>query len=892
MKKFRVLVCLFMAMLLCGACLGLEDPTPVVSYPTDDALDLSAGGTANCYIVSQGGKYSIDAVKGNSSEKVGDVASVEVLWESFGTSEVPSVGSLISSVSYSDGKINYTIASPFREGNAVIAAKDASGTILWSWHIWLTDQPEECVYANNAGIMMDRNLGATSATPGDVGALGLLYQWGRKDPFLGSSSINSGVEAKSTISWPSAVQSDASNGTISYATEHPTMLILNSSNNHDWYYIGNINTKDTRWQIEKTIYDPCPAGWRVPDGGNNGIWAKANFPSGTVIYTYDSSNQGMLFGAGISSPASWYPAAGYRSYYNGGDLMYVGNHGDYWSVSAYGGDIDGISTLYFDSGGTIFRAHGNYRTCSLPVRCQKDETVVVDKSGIEEALALPDGSPVELEGVADGITRRGFVLLDEESMVYVYRGPDWSGGVTSGDRVKVTGTISTYRGNREISLSDVVVTGRSEIPYHTTIQLTSANISNFSKTQSGACKVEFDGNILLQENGYYTIQVGNNNDALPVLEFPVEDYSSYIGKDVKVTGYYLWTTDPTAEVSYTRLAVAASDVVVKHDSQIEHHSPSNCYIVSASGSYKFAANKGNSSSSIENIASVDVLWESFGTSEVPQVGSLISSASYIDGKINYTVASPFREGNAVLAARDASGTILWSWHIWLTDQPKEHVYYNNAGTMMDRNLGATSATPGDVGALGLLYQWGRKDPFLGSSSRIKDEIAQSTISWPDAVSSDYEIGTIEYTIAHPTTFIGYNQNNNDWYYSNSSLGADNTRWTTSDNDKSIYDPCPSGWRVPDGGAAGIWAKSISTESPTEGENMSGIFGEDEVILYPWSGIRLHAGGLLYGVGSYGHFWTASTYIYYAYCLFSSYYAVDVLDYYFRADGYSVRCQKM
>ena len=606
----------------------------------------------------------------------------------------------------------------------------------------------------------------------------------------------------------------------------------------------------------------------------------------------------MLFGAGISSPASWYPAAGYRSYYNGGDLMYVGNHGDYWSVSAYGGDIDGISTLYFDSGGTIFRAHGNYRTCSLPVRCQKDETVVVDKSGIEEALALPDGSPVELEGVADGITRRGFVLLDEETMVYVYRGPDWSGGVTSGDRVKVTGTISTYRGNREISLSDVVVTGRSEIPYHTTIQLTSANISNFSKTQSGACKVEFDGNILLQENGYYTIQVGNNNDALPVLEFPVEDYSSYIGKDVKVTGYYLWTTDATAEVSYTRLAVAASDVVVKHDSQIEHHSPSNCYIVSASGSYKFAANKGNSSSSIENIASVDVLWESFGTSEVPQVGSLISSASYIDGKINYTVASPFREGNAVLAARDASGTILWSWHIWLTDQPKEHVYYNNAGTMMDRNLGATSATPGDVGALALLYQWGRKDPFLGSSSRIKDEIAQSTISWPDAVSSDYEIGTIEYTIAHPTTFIGYNQNNNDWYYSNSSLGADNTRWTTSDNDKSIYDPCPAGWRVP----GHVWRDMGLREGDSgdyDRENCGIVFKDESNpdTWYPAAGCRDSYDtwydtwyGKLDLVDIHGRYWSVSTSgkkSYYLYFHCSGYlgptYTTD------RADGQSVRC---
>ena len=45
---------------------------------------------------------------------------------------------------------------------------------------------------------------------------------------------------------------------------------------------------------------------------------------------------------------------------------------------------------------------------------------------------------------------------------------------------------------------------------------------------------------------------------------------------------------------------------------------------------------------------------------------------------------------------------------------------------MDRNLGATSAALGDVGALGLLYQWGRKDPFLGSLSITESEVAAST----------------------------------------------------------------------------------------------------------------------------------------------------------------------
>ena len=126
------------------------------------------------------------------------------------------VGDLIKFVSYKDGYIAFQTADTFKEGNAVIAAKNSSSTILWSWHIWFTDHPKGQTYYSNAGTMMDRNLGATSATPGDVGAHGLLYQWGRKDPFLGSSSISDEVEAKS-------------------------------------------------------IYDPCPAGWRVPDGGSNGV---------------------------------------------------------------------------------------------------------------------------------------------------------------------------------------------------------------------------------------------------------------------------------------------------------------------------------------------------------------------------------------------------------------------------------------------------------------------------------------------------------------------------------------------------------------------------------------------------------------------------------------------
>ncbi|MGM9768642.1 MAG: hypothetical protein ACI3Z0_09305 [Candidatus Cryptobacteroides sp.] len=148
------------------------------TFKASPEWDLSATESANCYIIASEGKYRFKTVKGNSTTSVGNVSSCEVLWETFGTSTTPQSGDLIPYAAYNDEYISFAASSS--KGNAVIAAKDASGNILWSWHIWLTDIPQGQEYNNNAGVMMDRNLGATSATPGDVGALGLLYQWGAR----------------------------------------------------------------------------------------------------------------------------------------------------------------------------------------------------------------------------------------------------------------------------------------------------------------------------------------------------------------------------------------------------------------------------------------------------------------------------------------------------------------------------------------------------------------------------------------------------------------------------------------------------------------------------------------------------------------------------------------
>ena len=210
---------------------------------------------------------------------------------------------------------------------------------------------------------MDRNLGATSATPGDVGALGLLYQWGRKDPFLGSSSIDGSSEtAKSTINWPSPVISDLSNGTIAYATEHPTTFITYNN----WHYPGSFSTDSTRWQSQKTIYDPCPVGWRVPDGGEGGVWSIAKGSSLHYERSYDDTDNGMNFSSDFGESSTiWYPASGCRSSGDGA-LRSVGDYGIYWSITPNG---DCAYYLGLDHNDDVYHMDDLNRSYAVSVRC-------------------------------------------------------------------------------------------------------------------------------------------------------------------------------------------------------------------------------------------------------------------------------------------------------------------------------------------------------------------------------------------------------------------------------------------------------------------------------------------------------------------------------------------
>lgn len=378
---------------------GIDGFASFVSKPV--VTNLSANGTANCYIVSSAGDYKFNAsVKGNSNESVGTPASVSVLWESFGTSVAPSVGDLVNSVSLNEGYVYFTATE--EKGNALIAVKDSGGNILWSWHIWCTNQPAEHVYNNSAGTMMDRNLGAISAAMNNVGALGLLYQWGRKDPFLGGNAISyAGIynqaKATSTLSWPSAeimTEHLSGNTTLSYATSHPTTFLYVTGDTKDWYAQEETYQNNALWDAEKTKYDPCPVGWHVPAScynlsnvSSNGIWADA-FNNGKRSFniSVSSSGSGYNFGNGhlLGNYATiWYPSAGLlmgthaSDSQPGGGLQSSGDIGYYWSCSF----TDVLFTNGWNSNKFEFNTYGAssvsvslgyaFRSNGYSVRCQK-----------------------------------------------------------------------------------------------------------------------------------------------------------------------------------------------------------------------------------------------------------------------------------------------------------------------------------------------------------------------------------------------------------------------------------------------------------------------------------------------------------------------------------------
>lgn len=451
--------------------------------------DLSAAGTrtANCYVVktTDANKwYRFKAtVRGNGAQTAEDISytgavipagdkispvKAGLVWE---TRDNNGTVHTLDYVGYSrNGYIVFKLGSA-PEGNAVVAAKDGASKILWSWHIWATAafdgdnikvQKYETRPRNNitgyenitkrAFNMMDRNLGAASAMPASktaeevIKTYGLLYQFGRKDPFPGAGEMinvdqaelipsydaNGMLVTKSNYSqfliWSQTnsnmQQSEAAiRAQLAYVVENPSMFVMstwdkdapggdgkNPSYNWIWgahkstlpWKVSNklwgsdiLNESNTNFfaakSVTKTIYDPCPYGYHMPqhDVWTNFLTTANGYSTSTAAEfnvvdddkVVSSDVQGFMhstfpvFGRRFlttgnaattsgESNVAFYPAAGGR--FNDRHVDFVGKGIFCWSASPHGLTA---GVLYGPTSSVSLTLTGTGRMLGFPVRC-------------------------------------------------------------------------------------------------------------------------------------------------------------------------------------------------------------------------------------------------------------------------------------------------------------------------------------------------------------------------------------------------------------------------------------------------------------------------------------------------------------------------------------------
>jgi hypothetical protein len=285
---------------------------------------------------------------------------METLWsegEADGETTNASLSSYPLSFSRTAATTKYVITIPANAvGNYVVAIKKG-GVVRWSYHIWcpetdptITTMPLPNT-SSSSKIVMRLNLGATFDIIGNWDFFesisptirrrnwGLYYQWGRKDPFKESGTLSSIVSNQQTIE---------------YSILNPEKYISSSNN---W-----TSSTETLWTAGKTMYDPCPKGWRVISRSTwSGVTTRGSYflwflINGRVIY-YNTSNQ------------NYFGPAGYRN--ESGDLTATGTNIFGWTCDAYDQNKSyGVFSSYSNEASV---SNSYNKVCAMPLRCQKIE---------------------------------------------------------------------------------------------------------------------------------------------------------------------------------------------------------------------------------------------------------------------------------------------------------------------------------------------------------------------------------------------------------------------------------------------------------------------------------------------------------------------------------------
>lgn len=405
-----------------------------------EPVGTNLGGASNCYVVSRAGSYHFAATHVDGTPIEG-IDRATWLWRE------KSGGELVTDVSYANGRV--TFEANGQEGNAVIAALSADGTIVWIWHIWCTDRPQDV--AMGATTIMDRHLGAVSSDPDDGrDTWGLVYQYGRNVPFyfIGDNQeylpqesfdqANRFTEVNPEFDgmrWHTEAYSRNLGYTIEESMDMPLTHLLHSvspGEKSGYHWVDDRNLDQYVWGSRsvrtKTNYDPCPPGYKVP------FHDQLDFTG--MEYTPNPSFDMKHPIPGFHLGGAWWPLNTGR-HYEDGCALYGGEAVEYcdrlFLWTAYADDYqDNVFTHYSYCPIRVV-IENNYKDGQLrvtnpalgagafghAVRCVRESAAVaaphpVVKPGQMAAdftLVLPDGTERQLSSVV-GQTERTLLFFN------------------------------------------------------------------------------------------------------------------------------------------------------------------------------------------------------------------------------------------------------------------------------------------------------------------------------------------------------------------------------------------------------------------------------------------------------------------------------------------------
>ena len=290
-----------------------------------------------------------------------------------------------------EGFLDFEVtAADIQSGNAVVAVTKGSGaskTVLWSWHLWFApkDALDKIPVTNHQGVVynfMKETLGwkptqwsgSSSAStvkvkveqtvanngtkqaavinitqkPGSVkqGAT-TFYQFGRKDAFPG-------VDASKLAANSHFTQNAGDNMSIMNGIQNPGSFYTGGNSwyntpptGYTYYNLWSADNTTTGFNdnsVVKTVYDPCPVGFKMPASnaftgftttGQYAFMASQFNVDGAIDRQTYQNNYGFNFWTNNSKTATInFPASGCL-HYNVGDRIDVDSRGYCWSAVPY-----------------------------------------------------------------------------------------------------------------------------------------------------------------------------------------------------------------------------------------------------------------------------------------------------------------------------------------------------------------------------------------------------------------------------------------------------------------------------------------------------------------------------------------------------------------------------